>query len=134
MISVYIHRNGETTCTDHVEPEWLAPASGVTLWVDLSEPAPEEGRTLSDVFHFHPLAVEDALSVLQFPKVEPYQGYLYIVLHGIDVKRGGRFATHDVDFFLGPNYLVTVHNGQSRSVARLRAGCDRHSHVLAGGP
>jgi magnesium transporter len=134
MISVYLHRAGETTCTDRIDPVWLTPASGVTFWVDLSAPTAEEGRLLSEVFHFHPLAVEDAVSALQFPKIETYPGYLYLVLHGIDVKRGGRFATQDVDFFLGSNYLVTVHGGVSRSVARLRDVCDRHSHILAEGP
>ncbi len=82
-----------------------------------------------------PLAVEDALSVLQFPKIESYKDYLYLVLHGIDVKKGGnRFATHDVDFFLGPNYLVTVHDGHSRSITALRAVCDRSARILAEGP
>ena len=96
------------------------------VWVDLAAPTPEEGRILADVFHFHPLSVEDALSALQFPKIEPYQGYLYLVLHGIDVQKSGdRVATRDIDFFLGPNYLVTVHDGHSRSITRLRELCDR---------
>ena len=103
--------------------------------MDLSAPTPEEGRILSDVFHFHPLAVEDALSVLQFPRIEPYKDYLYLVLHGIDVKKGGsRFATRDIDFFLGPNYLVTVHDGHSRSITRLRDICDQNVRILGQGP
>jgi magnesium transporter len=135
MLSVYVHQGGQTRCADRVEPAWLDPASSATLWVDLSAPAEEEGRLLSDVFHFHPLAVEDAMSVLQFPKIESYKDYLYLVLHGIDVKRSGaRFATHDVDFFLGPNYLVTVHGGHSRSIAKLREVCDRNARILAEGP
>jgi magnesium transporter len=134
MVSVYLHQNGETTHADHVAPEWLHPEAGTALWLDLSQPTPEEGRFLSDTFHFHPLAVEDALSVLQFPKVEEYGEYLYLVLHGIDVKGGGHLATHDVDFFLGRHYLVTVHNGHSRSIAKLRDICGRHHHVLAEGP
>ena len=36
------------------------------------------------------------------------------MLHGIDVRKGKHaFATRDVDFFLGPHYLVTVHDGES---------------------
>jgi magnesium transporter len=135
MISVYVHQNGDTKCVDRVEPGWLDPSSGVLLWVDLAAPTADEGRTLSELFRFHPIAVEDAMSVLQFPKIESYNEYLYIVLHGIDVKKGGRqFATHDVDFFLGRNYLVTVHDGSSRSITGLRHICDRHSRVLAEGP
>ncbi|HEY6359767.1 MAG TPA: magnesium/cobalt transporter CorA [Vicinamibacterales bacterium] len=135
MISVYVHQDGGTKCVERVEPEWLDPSSRVIVWVDLSEPAAEEGRILSDVFHFHALSVEDALSVLQFPKIETYPGYLYIVLHGIDVQKSGRrVATHDVDFFLGPNYLVAVHDGHSRSIARLRELCDRTPRILEAGP
>lgn len=157
MIDVFVHRDGQTTRADRVEPEWLGPSSNVTLWVDLTTPGDEESRLLLDVFHFHPLSVEDAGSSLQFPKIEAYQGYLYLVLHGIDAKLappkptrdgglvppkptgvGGaqrsQFATRDVDFFLGRNYLVTVHDGQSRSIERLREMCGRHEHILREGP
>jgi magnesium transporter len=134
LLSVYLQQGGETQCLDRVEPAWLDAASGATFWVDLSAPSDEELRILAEVFHFHPLSVEDARSELQLPKMEPYEGYLYLVLHGIDVKRSHQFATHDVDFFVGRNYLVTVHDGTSRSIGKLRDVCNRHSRVLAEGP
>jgi magnesium transporter len=135
MISVYVHRNGATSCVDRVEPQWLDPSSQVTLWVDVVKPDEQDFRLLSDVFKFHPLSVEDARSALQFPKVEPYPGYLYLVLHGIDLQRGQtQFATRDIDFFLGSNFLVTVHDGASRSISRMREVCDRHERVLLEGP
>jgi magnesium transporter len=135
VINVYIHRNGQTTRGDRVEAAWLDPSSDVTLWVDLAAPTDNELRVLGDVFHFHPLAVDDATSALQYPKIEPYQGFLYLVLHGIDsTPKQTQFATRDIDFFLGRNFLVTVHDGQSRSIAHLREVCSRHEHVLAEGP
>lgn len=122
-------------CLNRVEPAWLDPASPVVLWIDIVSPSDEEQRLLSETFKFHPLSVEDALSALQYPKIEPYPGYLYLVLHGIDFKRGQtQFATHDVDFFLGRNYLVTVHDGNSRSIENLKAVCNRHEGVLREGP
>ena len=115
--------------------DWLDPSSPVTFWVDLAAPTDEESRLLSDVFHFHPLSVEDARSSLQYPKVEPYPGYLYLVLHGIDLAKGkSQFATRDVDFFLGRNYLVSVHDGQSRSIQRIHELCDQHERILSEGP
>jgi len=135
MINVYVHRDGQTIHGDRVEAAWLEPSSDVTLWVDLAAPTDNEMRVLSDVFHFHPLAVEDATSALQYPKIEPYQGYLYLVLHGIDPSpKQTQFASRDIDFFLGRNFLVTVHDGQSRSIARMREVCSRHEHMLADGP
>jgi magnesium transporter len=128
VISVFVHQDGETQCVDRVEQQWLDPASAATLWVDIAQPSQEERQLLSETFKFHPLSVEDALSAVQFPKIEPYPGYLYLVLHGIDFKKGQtQFATHDVDFFLGRNYLVTIHDGSSRSIERLRDVCGRHA-------
>ena len=62
------------------------------------------------------------MAALQYPKIEAYDGYLYVdpARHRLQRRRRQCFATHDVDFFLGPNYLVTVHDGHSRSIAELR--------------
>ena len=135
MVSVFVREHGGSTkVVEAVQPAWLEPGSRAMVWVDLAAPTPEEGRILSDLFHFHPLSVEDALSAIQFPKIEAYPDYLYAVLHGIDVESEQRFATRDVDFFLGPTYLVTVHDGRSRSIAKLRAVCSEHARILAEGP
>jgi magnesium transporter len=135
LISIYVHQNGDTRREERIDPRWVDPASGVTLWVDLVAPTADEGRLLSDVFRFHPLSVEDALSEIHHPKIEPYAGYLYLILHGIDFHQADKgFATRDVDFFLGANYLVTVHDGHSRSITRWKEICDRHEHALAEGP
>ena len=136
MISVYAYRNGETQKVDRVDPRWLDPASGVTLWVDVVQPTPEEGQQLlAETFHFHPLSVEDALSEIHHPKVEPYDRYLYVILHGIDFQAiEHQFATLDVDFFLAENYLVTVHDGRSRSIQMVKDLCVHHAHILEEGP
>ncbi|MBI4263161.1 MAG: magnesium/cobalt transporter CorA [Acidobacteria bacterium] len=135
MVTVYVHARGRTSRAERVEPAWLDPSSGVTLWVDLAAPTPEEGRILADDFRFHPLSVEDALSAIHHPKIETYQEYLYLILHSIDFQQiEHRIATHDVDFFLGRQYLVTVHDGRSRSIARTKEVCERREQVLAEGP
>lgn len=135
MITVYKHEAGSTHCVTGVDPAWLLPDSGVLVWVDLDGPTPEEARILTDVFHFHELAVEDALAEIHHPKVESYGEYLYVILHGIDFKaREHSFRTRDVDFFLGPRYLVTVHGGASRSISRVGELCGRNSRILSEGP
>jgi magnesium transporter len=137
LIRVYAHTNarGTTKIADRLEPDWLRPESGVVVWVDLMNPSAEEGRILADVFHFHELAVEDALGTTHFPKVESYNDYLYLILHRIDFKAPEHcFRTYDVDFFLGPNYLVTIHSGDSRSIEHISEICQRNSLALGQGP
>ena len=135
MLRVYTHVSGKTSQADRVDPAWLAPDSGVLTWVDLMNPSKDEGLSiLRDVFHFHELAVEDALSDLQFPKVESYGPYLYLILHRIDFEAPEHcFKTHDVDFFLGPNYLVTIHTGDSRSIEQIANVCQRNALALGEG-
>jgi magnesium transporter len=135
LIKVYVHRDGLTTPAERIDPAWFAPDSKVLFWVDLANPTPDEGRVLSDVFHFHDLAVEDALSATHHPKVESYGEYLYLIVHRIDFEaRKHRFLTHDVDFFLGYRYLVTVHTGESRSIDRVRQVCAQNALALGEGP
>ena len=114
---------------------WLTPGSGVWIWLDLSGPTPEEARLLSDVFHFHELAIEDALMEIHHPKVESYGDYLYLILHGINFQeREHCFSTQDVDFFLGEQFLVTVHPGTSRTLTEMHTICSRNHRVLGEGP
>ncbi|MEW6320739.1 MAG: magnesium transporter CorA family protein [Acidobacteriota bacterium] len=135
MIRCYVHRAGKTERADRLDPAWLAPGSGAVVWADLSQPGPDEAAILSDTFGFHELAVEDALQAVQHPKVEHYADHLYIVLHGIDVQLAAHtIVTHDTDFFLGPTYLVTVHDGRRRSIAHVSEICERSGLVLAEGP
>lgn len=135
MVRIFAHANGATRAADRIDPAWLAPGSGVIVWVDLSDPSAEEGTSiLRDVFHFHDLAVEDALSELEYPKVESYGDYLYLILHRIDFEAPEHcFKTHDVDFFLGRTYLVTIRSGESRSIEHIADVCARNSMALGEG-
>ena len=106
VLTVFVHRNGRTEQVPSLDGAWLAPAAEgerALVWADLAAPSPIEALVLSDTFGFHPLAVEDAVSKSHYPKIEAYDGYLYPILHGIDFQAARHgFATHDVDFFLGP--------------------------------
>jgi magnesium transporter len=104
----------------------LLSDTNLFLWVDLENPTPEENKfVLEEVFHFHPLSIEDCVMVSRSPKVEEYtpkEGdkftpYLFMVIHAVDYSRkDGVFATSELDFFLGKNYLVTHHTVPLRSV------------------
>jgi magnesium transporter len=135
MVTIFVHRQGKTEQVTSIDRVWLTPASGIMVWVDLAAPSIPESLILSDTFKFHPLSVEDAMSARQYPKAEAYDGYFYVILHGIDFRGGEHcFGTHDVDFFVGPNYLVTVHDGDSRSIDDLRGHATRNPKILSEGP
>lgn len=105
----------------------LLTDTNLFLWVDLESPTGDEARyVLEEVFHFHPLSIEDCITESQSPKVEEYQpkegdlftAYLFMVVHAVDYSRkNGEFATRELDFFLGKNFLVTYHQTPLRSIS-----------------
>ena len=117
---------------------------GVFLWVDLENASAEESKyVLDEVFHFHPLSIEDCIAVSAAPKVEEYTPreedrfscYLFIVMHAVDYNRtDGVFATKDLDFFLGKNYLVTYHDGPLRTVAQVEDRAVKGTMPIARAP
>ena len=104
----------------------LLSDTNLFLWVDLEKPTPEEAKfVLEEVFHFHPLSIEDCVTVSPSPKVEEYSPkdedrfwpYLFMVIHAVDYSsKDGVFATSELNFFLGKNFLVTYHEVPLRSV------------------
>jgi magnesium transporter len=135
LITCYVHRDGATVKTEQLDTDWLDPGSSAKVWVDVRLPTPADAEFLRTTFHFHPLAMEDALQASHYPKVESYGTYLYVILHGIDFKQAEHaFETIDIDFFLGRNYLVTVHDGRRRSIEDVARLCERNDFALAEGP
>ena len=106
----------------------LLADTNLFLWVDLENPTPEETKfLLEDVFHYHPLSIEDCVMVSPSPKVEEYlpkegdrfSPYLFMVIHAVDYSRkDGVFATSELNFFLGKNFLVTYHIVPLKSVTQ----------------
>jgi magnesium transporter len=100
-------------------------ARGLT-WVHLDAPTPEEANALAERFGWHPLDIEDVLSRRQRPKIDEYadEGYLFGVLHfPVYDKAIQRLNAGELDFFLGPDHLVTLPSVELLPVTRLFRRC-----------
>jgi magnesium transporter len=100
-----------------------------TLWVDMTGPTDEDLRVMREVFRFHPLAIEDTHNEKQRPKVEEYAGHLFLILNA------GSSGEDDLEFreldaFVGPHYLVTVHPATEPTIDRVRERLEHRSTTL----
>ncbi len=108
------------------EPRLAELDSKGLTWVHLNAPTDSEAAALQQRFGWHPLDVEDVLSKRQRPKVDEYadDGYLFGVLHfPVYDKAIQRLNAAELDFFLGPDYLVTLPNVELLPVSRLFRRC-----------
>src|SRR3954468_10294054 len=94
----------DTPNVDVVEAEGLR-------WVNIERPRQIDRVWLEEHFDFHPLDYEDVFSRNQRPKVDEYEGYLFVVLHfPVYDKRVNRLNAAEVDIFVGPDFLITLPN------------------------
>ena len=74
-------------------------------WLDLHGPTADELDQLGEVFGFHPLAVEDAKNFGQRPKLDPYNGYVFLVVYGAAPDEDNLV---EVNCFYSERFLVTI--------------------------
>ena len=136
-----VHRsaNGDLSFDMPVDriPEALADPSTL-LWVDIERPELDLVRIESlfrDVFKFHPLAIEDALQETHVPKLDDWGDYLYLVFHGLDFDpKSDHLILHELDLFLGNNYLVSCHAVPMKPVETLLRQLERDPERASKGP
>ncbi len=80
-------------------------------WIDVLEPTQPVLDALGERFGFHRLAIEDCLHLDQRPKLEEYPGHQFVVLQGFSCPGEiDEIKLHEMHFFLGPSWVVTVHS------------------------
>ncbi|MDR1145276.1 MAG: magnesium/cobalt transporter CorA [Verrucomicrobiales bacterium] len=116
---------------------------GLIIWVDLDQPTEEETKAvLEKLFQFHPLSIEDCVTVSSLPKLEDYDDYSFLVMHAVDFNKREKFNTNELNLFIGKEFLVTYHQQELRPVratmercavksgAPIARGPDRLAHTL----
>jgi len=105
------------------------------VWVGLHDPTGEELAEIADLYDLHELAVEDAISAHQRPKVERYDESLFIVLKTLwYVDEEDAVETGEISLFVGPKFVVTVRHGSGGGLSEARQQLEGMSTVLAHGP
>ena len=139
MVRILYTLNDGNFRTD-LEPAAIAPIlkqGDAFVWVDLfGEPLATGEQILRHIFNFHPLAIDDALHEVHLPKLDDWQKYLYIVLHGIHLQESDKtsLSNPELDIFLGPNYIVTYHKVPLTAVDRVWETCQRDERLRQNGP
>ena len=116
------------------------------LWIDTDVGNRHHIAFLEKVCGFHPLSIEDVLNPDSRVKLEEYPGYLFLIIRGVRFHEQTEdpydLETFNINFFLGPNFLVTAHGGQSPAMTTvaerlelnaelLKRGAERLMHAIA---
>ncbi|RNG03786.1 magnesium/cobalt transporter CorA [Streptomyces botrytidirepellens] len=105
------------------------------LWIGLHEPTEKEFALVTSEFGLHPLAVEDALTAHQRPKLEVYDDSLFLVLKPVRYEeKAGTVTAGELMVFVGDSFVVTVRHGEANPLSTVRERLEDTPEVLAHGP
>jgi magnesium transporter len=121
-------------------PARVAAAIGEegSFWVDLDVSDPAQAALLSAVFHFHPLAIEDALNPVSRVKVDEYPTFLVIIVRVVafceTTPDPYDLDTANLTIFLTRRGIVTAHTQQSPVVKQISDRVRSNPDLLDRGP
>ena len=142
IVDSAIYVDGERT----VEPRSLDPHAlretheacreqGGIAWLGLYRPTEEEFTSVAEEFDLHPLAVEDAIKAHQRPKIERYNGTLFVVLRParyLDESETVEFG--EIHVFVGEGFVITVRHGEAPALSEVRKRLEGDPDLLRRGP
>ena len=87
---------------------------GNVSWTNIVHPNQQDLDQLAALYpQFHPLNLKDCLTLLEIPKLDHYDNYLFLVIHmpfwdeAMQISRRA-----EVDIFISKGVLVTSHRGE----------------------
>jgi magnesium transporter len=104
-------------------------------WIGFYRPDPEDIRAISQEFHLHELAVEDAVTAHQRPKLERYGTTLFTVMRParyLDDLERVEFG--ELHIFTGNDFVVTIRHAERPDLARVRGRLEAKPDLLRLGP
>jgi magnesium transporter len=108
---------------------------GCIVWLDVERPTEAEFQLLAEEFQLHPLAVEDIHRAHQRPKLDIYDDLRLIVLFDAQVQpERQQLVLHEVDVFIGRNFMITVHQAPVPAIADLIQRWKRQPKVVEPNP
>jgi magnesium transporter len=134
-----LFRSADGTLTEGETPEFVRQALSQPdglLWVDLHVADESDGEFLADVFNFHPLTIEDSVTPRVDPaKIDDHGDYIFVVVQALQPYESGKeLQSTEVDFYLGRNYVVSVHLDEVPAITGFRELCRRDSRLTSRGP
>ncbi|CAN5469335.1 magnesium/cobalt transporter CorA [soil metagenome] len=140
IVDSAVYRGGTRLTVDCVAHDYAklresAAADDGFVWVGLYQPSQSELADVAAAFGLHKLAVEDAFKAHQRPKVETYDGSLFLILKTLwYVDEDDAVETGEISLFVGDDFVITVRHGKGSQLQDARAHLERSTELLTHGP
>jgi len=137
IVDIALYQSGKRVSgpSDVSELVDIARKEGGFVWLGLAEPTEDEFNKVIGELNFHPLAVEDAVSAKQRPKIEEYEGLTFFVLKTVFFDKAEQeISTGELMCFISNHYIVIVRHGEGQPLSTVRHDLEMKPELLKLGP
>ncbi|MBB3313914.1 magnesium transporter [Rhizobium sp. BK196] len=133
IVASYLYRDGQRAGSFEIDTGTVPTVKNEFVWIGLHDPDERELFALQKTFGLHHLAVEDALSPIQVPKLDIYDGQLFLITKTAHLD-GDVIEYGETAIFVGDYHVVTVRHGSDRGHGALRKQLEAAPETLKNGP
>lgn len=101
------------------------------VWIELEQRDADSEAVLNDIAHVHSLTAEDIWATRSAPKLEDYDNYLYVIVHGVRSASGGTIELAELDIVVNQSWVIT--HDPSGQLTELAAELERSPRLLCKG-
>src|SRR3989338_6516841 len=137
MATTLIYYKGNGEIINDLAPEEIkavVQSEKDVLWLDILNPEKSELDMIEKAFELHPLTIEDCINTITRPKVDRFEKYLFIVMHGATLTpRAQKVKTIELNICIGANYIITIHQEPMKGISSTIERIQKNPQVMAKG-
>ncbi|MDD4990549.1 MAG: magnesium transporter CorA family protein [Candidatus Pacebacteria bacterium] len=100
-------------------------------WIDIKGPTQPDLEHLKSNFDLHPLVLKEVLPQIDYPKIENYGDYLFLVIfYPFFDKETSSTIPFELDLIIGKNFLITNHYRDIVPLAALFHECNLYPEKM----
>ena len=121
VVAAYLYRNGQRVREVAIDEKVdCAHDKSEFVWIGIANPTEAELRQLQETYQLHPLAVEDALTADQLPKIDVYDNQLFVAARTAQMNDDDCISYGETAIFIGHSHIISVRHGSMRAHTALR--------------
>ena len=133
VVAAYLYRDGQRVRPVSIEEKIdRCEDKSEFVWIGIADPTEAEMQSLQDCYDLHPLAIEDAISADQLPKVDVYDDQLFVVARTPHLE-GETIEYGETAIFVGHSHIISVRHGSTRAHTALREQLEKSPRLLMHG-
>jgi magnesium transporter len=133
VVASYLYRDGHRVRSITIdEPVNCKEDKSEFVWIGITDPSQDEMRSLANSYDLHPLALEDAITADQLPKIDVYDDQLFVVARTARLQ-GETIEYGETEIFVGHSHIITVRHGSERAHTALREQLEKAPKLLMHG-